>query len=213
MNKLALISLVAFALLSTSTFATGDAAKGKIKSVTCIACHGVDGNSVAPIFPKLAGQSESYLLKQLEDFKTHSRVDALMEGIVTPLSEADMANLAAYFAIQKSSKGVPASGALFALGQTIYRGGKRETGVTACIACHGPKGEGVPLAGFPALASQHAAYISKQLKLFRQHSINIQTGESKSSRVNDYEGMMVNFTKNLTNKEIDAVAAYISSLK
>jgi cytochrome c553 len=64
---------------------------------------------------------------------------------------------------------------------------KRETGVTACIACHGPKGEGVPLAGFPALASQHAAYISKQLKLFRQHSINIQTGESKSSRVNDYD--------------------------
>jgi cytochrome c553 len=213
MNKLALIFLAAFALLSTSTFATGDAVKGKAKSMPCSACHGADGNSIAPTFPKLAGQNERYLLKQLKDFKSHSRIDALMAGIVAPLSEADMADLATYFSTQKISKGVPVSDTLFTLGQTIYRGGKKEAGVTACIACHGPQGKGVPSAGFPALASQHSIYISKQLKLFRQHSINIQTGENKPSRKNDYEGMMINFAKNLTNKEIDAVSAYISSLE
>ncbi|WP_337925546.1 cytochrome c4 [Bathymodiolus thermophilus thioautotrophic gill symbiont] len=211
MNKLALIFLAAFALFSTSTFAAGDAVKGKAKSITCIGCHGADGNSVVPTFPKLAGQSEGYLLKQLKDFKSRARIDTVMAGIVAPLSEADMANLAAYFATQKTSKGVPVSNALFKLGRTLYRGGKKKSGVTACIACHGPKGRGIPSAGFPALASQHAAYLSKQLKLFRQHSFNIQTGETLPSRTNDYEGMMINFTKNLTSKEINAIAAYISS--
>ena len=99
-----------------------------------------------------------------------------------------------------------------ALGQKIYRGGKKETGVTACIACHGPQGKGIPAAGFPALSSQHAAYVSKQLKLFRQDSINAQTGVSNPSRTNDYEGMMINFTKSLTNAEIDAVSEYIAGL-
>ncbi|SMN12626.1 Cytochrome c4 [Bathymodiolus heckerae thiotrophic gill symbiont] len=212
MNRLALIFTMALVLVSTYTFATGDAAKGKIKSATCTGCHGVDGNAPAPVFPKLAGQNEGYLFKQLKEFKSKSRVDSVMAGIVAPLTEADMANLAAYYASQKVSKGVSASGALFALGQKIYRGGKKATDVTACIACHGPKGRGVPSAGFPALASQHAMYVSKQLKLFRQYSINLQTGENKPNRTNDYEGMMINFTKNLTNQEIDAVAAYISGL-
>ena len=136
-----------------------------------------------------------------------------MAGMVAPLTKADIANLAAYYASQKVSSGVPATGDALVLGQKIYRGGKKSTDVTACIACHGPQGKGVPSAGFPALASQHSMYIAKQLKLFRQYSINLQTGENKPSRTNDYEGMMINFTKNLTNKEIDAVSAYISGLK
>ncbi len=212
MNKLALIFTAAFILISTQSFAVGDATKGKAKSVTCIACHGVDGNALASTFPKLAGQNEGYLLKQLKEFKSSSRVDSVMTGMVASLTGADMENLATYYASQKVSKGVPATGATFALGQKIYRGGKKAIDVTACIACHGPTGKGIPSAGFPALASQHAPYVSKQLKLFRQHSINLQTGENKPSRTNDYEGMMINFTKNLTNKEIDAVAAYISGL-
>ncbi|SFV86203.1 Cytochrome c4 [hydrothermal vent metagenome] len=213
MNKLVLIFTLTLALISTQSLATGDAEQGKAKSVTCIGCHGVDGNSVVPTFPKLAGQSEAYLLKQLKEFKSNSRVDGVMSGIVAPLSETDMANLAAYYAGQKTSPGILATGDTFTLGQKIYRGGKKSTGVTACIACHGPRGKGVPSAGFPILTSQHALYVSKQLKLFRQHSINLQTGETKPSRTNDYEGMMVSFTKNLTNKEIDAVSAYISGLK
>jgi cytochrome c553 len=212
MNKLALIFTATLVLISTHTFAAGDAALGQTKAATCIGCHGVNGNSVVPSFPKLAGQSEDYLLKQLQDFKSSARIDGMMAGIVAPLTDADMANLAAYYAAQAVSQGVAKKDANIALGQKIYRGGKKETGVTACIACHGPQGKGIPAAGFPALSSQHAAYVSKQLKLFRQDSINAQTGVSNPSRTNDYEGMMINFTKSLTNAEIDAVSEYIAGL-
>lgn len=212
MNKLALIFTTILVLISIQSFAGGDVAKGKAKSVTCIGCHGVDGNSLVPSFPKIAGQNEDYLLKELKDFKTGVRIDSVMLGIVAPLTDTDIANLAAYYASQKVSRGMVNPSSDIALGQEIYRGGKKSTGVTACIACHGPRGKGIPSAGFPALAAQHAMYTAKQLRLFRQYSINAQTGESKPSRANDYEGMMINFTKSLTNKEIDAVSAYISSL-
>jgi cytochrome c553 len=212
MNKLVLIFTAVLALASTHTLAAGDAALGQAKAATCIGCHGVNGNSVVPSFPKLAGQSEGYLLKQLQDFKSGARVDGMMAGIVAPLTDADMANLAAYYATQTVSQGVAKKDANIALGEKIYRGGKKETSVTACIACHGPQGSGIPAAGFPALSSQHSAYVSKQLKLFRQDSINAQTGVSNPSRANDFEGMMINFTKSLTNAEIDAVSEYIAGL-
>ncbi len=211
MNKLTLIFTIALAFISAQSFAA-DAAKGKTKSVTCIGCHGVDGNALAPTFPKIAGQSEDYLLKQLKDFKSGARIDPIMKGIITPLTEEDMADLSAYYAAQKVSKGAAMPGANLELGERIYRGGKQATGVTACIACHGPAGEGIPSAGFPALAAQHSMYTAKQLKAFRQHSINAQTGAVMPSRTNDFEGMMINFTKSLTNAEIDAVSAYVSNL-
>ncbi len=212
MNKLICIFATAITLISTQTFALGNVAEGKAKAITCIGCHGVGGNSVVPAFPKLAGQNEDYLLKQLQDFKSGARVDAIMLSIVAPLSDADMANLAAYYAAQKTTIGTTKEGANIALGQSIYRGGKKASNVTACIACHGPQGKGIPSAGFPALASQHASYIVKQLKDFRQDSINMQTGDTKPSRANDFEGVMINFTKSLTNAEIDAVAQYIAGL-
>ncbi len=212
MNKLALVFSAALALVSTHTLAAGDVALGQEKAATCIGCHGVNGNSMLPIFPKLAGQSEAYLLKQLREFKTHDRTDATMAGMVAPLTDADMENISAYYAAQKVTPGTTKPGANIALGEKIYRGGKKNTGVTACIACHGPKGKGIPAAGFPVLSSQHAAYTAKQLKLFRQDSINAQTGASAPSRTNDYEGMMINFTKSLTNEEIDAVSEYIAGL-
>jgi cytochrome c553 len=211
-NKLALIFTAVLALASTHTLAAGDAALGQTKSATCIGCHGVSGNSVVPSFPKLAGQSQAYLLKQLREFKTHDRTDATMAGMVAPLTDTDMQNIAAYYALQTVTPGVAKKDANIALGEKIYRGGKKSTGTTACIACHGPQGKGIPAAGFPALGSQHAAYVAKQLKLFRQDSINAQTGSTKPSRANDYEGMMINFTKSLTNTEIDAVSEYIAGL-
>ncbi|HIM58443.1 MAG TPA: c-type cytochrome [Gammaproteobacteria bacterium] len=213
MNKLVLIFSAALALASTHTLAASDIALGQAKSATCIGCHGVNGNSVVPIFPKLAGQSEAYLLKQLREFKTSDRIDATMAGMVAVLTDADMQNIAAYYAAQSTTPGAPKKDANIALGEKIYRGGKKDTSVTACIACHGPQGKGIPLAGFPVLSSQHAAYIVKQLKLFRQDSINAQTGATKPSRSNDYEGMMINFTKSLTNVEIDAVSEYIAGLR
>lgn len=212
MNKLALVFSTVLALVSTHTLAAGDIAIGQAKAATCIGCHGVNGNSVVPSFPKLAGQSEDYLLKELKDFKSGARIDAMMAGIVAALSESDMQNIAAYYAAQKTTPGVARQDANLALGQKIYRGGKKDTGVTACIACHGPQGKGIPAAGFPVLSSQHAVYVAKQLKLFRQDSINAQTGANEPSRANDYEGMMINFTKSLTNAEIDAVSEYIAGL-
>jgi len=212
MNKLTLAFIAVLTLASTLAIAAGDAAKGQAKAATCIGCHGVNGNSVVPSFPKLAGQSEAYLLKQLRDFKSGARTDAMMAGMVAPLTDTDMANLSAYYAAQTVTQGVAKKDANIALGEKIYRGGKKDTGVTACIACHGPQGKGIPSAGFPALSSQHATYVVKQLKAFRQDSINAQTGDSQPSRTNDYEGMMINFTKSLTNAEIDAVSEYIAGL-
>jgi len=212
MNKLALIFTATLAFISVNTFAAGDVAKGKVKSVTCTACHAVDGNSMVPNFPKLAGQGEGYLFKQLKDFKSAERKDGLMAGIVAALSTDDMANLAAYFSKQSVAQGVASKTANIALGERLYRGGDKTRGVTACIACHGPKGAGIPSAGFPALASQHAAYTIKQLKDFRQVSINAQTNAKTPSRTNDNRKMMTAITKSLTNAEIEALAQYVAGL-
>ncbi len=214
MNKLASIFIIAIAFTSINVSASGDVAKGKVTSATCVACHGVQGNSVVTTFPKLAGQGEGYLLKQLQDFKSNARQDAIMKGTVAPLTKDDMANLAAYFSKQTITQSVASTStsANIALGEQLYRGGNKDKGVTACIACHGPTGAGIPSAKFPALASQHATYIIKQLIAFRQDAHNVQMGANAPERNNDYEGMMRNITKHLSNKEIEAVSQYISGL-
>jgi cytochrome c553 len=212
MNKLALIFMVALAFISTHASAAGDAAKGKAKSTTCTACHGVNGNSMVPNFPKLAGQGESYLLKQLQDFKANERQDGLMAGIVATLTLDDMADLSAYFSKQSIARGAASKTADIDLGERLYRGGDRDRSITACIACHGPEGAGIPSAGFPALASQHAAYTVKQLKGFRQVSINIKTGSKDPARNNDNRKMMISFAKSLNNAEIEALSQYIAGL-
>ncbi|MDB3893761.1 cytochrome c4 [Candidatus Thioglobus sp.] len=212
MNKLVLIFSMALAFISTNTLASGDAAKGKAKSVTCIACHGANGNSMVPIFPKLAGQGENYSLKQLKDFKSGKRQNGLMAGIAAGLSEQDMSDLAAYFSQQTISKNVANKSANIALGEKLYRGGDKERGITACIACHGSKGAGIPSAGFPAIASQHASYTAKQLKEFRQVSINTLTDAKTLARDNDDRKMMIAFTKDLNNIEIEALSQYIAGL-
>ena len=212
MNKLALIFATALALVSTHTFAAGDAAKGKAKSATCTACHGANGNSMVPNFPKLAGQGEQYLFKQLKDFKSNERQDGLMAGIVAALTPEDMADLSAHFSKQTIAQGVASKAANIALGEKLYRGGDKSRGIAACMACHGPQGAGIPSAGFPALASQHAAYTAKQLKDFRQVAINTQTDAKTPARTNDNRKMMTAFAKSLTNAEIDALAQYIAGL-
>jgi cytochrome c553 len=212
MNKLVLIFVTALMLSSTHTFAEGDANKGKIKSATCVACHGANGNSMVPNFPKIAGQGEKYLLKQLKDFKSNKRQNALMAGIVAGLSAEDMQDLSAYFSQQKITQGVASKTADIALGEKLYRGGDKARGIAACMACHGPQGAGIPSAGFPALASQHATYTAQQLKDFRQVAINAQTDAKAPARMNDDRKMMVAFAKSLTNKEIEALAQYIAGL-
>ncbi len=196
----ALIPLLAFVVISTPALAGGDAAAGKAKAQACFACHGVNGNSSTPTFPSLAGQHASYLAKQLADFKSGKRQNALMAGQVAALSPQDMADLAAFFAEQKPVPG-SADETKVALGEKVYRGGNKESGVSACMACHSPTGAGNPPARFPMLSGQHAAYTVTQLKAFR-----------KGERANDPGKMMQNIAAHMSDKEIDAVASYIQGL-
>ena len=179
----------------------GNAEAGKTKSATCAACHGADGNSVNPEWPKLAGQHPSYIAKHLANFKEDARVNPSMSPMAKPLSEQDMADLAAYFSSQAAKPG-EADQTKVALGEQMYKGGNNATGVAACAACHGPTGAGNPASNFPSLSGQHATYIKNQLNAFR-----------KGERANDAGKMMRNVAAKMTDAEIEAVAEYIAGLK
>lgn len=179
----------------------GNAEAGKTKSASCAACHGADGNSTNPEWPKLAGQHASYIMKQLANFKEDKRVNAIMSPMAKPLSEQEVADLAAYFASQPKKLG-EADQSKVALGEQVYKGGNNATGVAACAACHGPTGTGNPAANFPALSGQQTTYVKNQLNAFR-----------KGERANDAGKMMQNVAAGMTDAEIDAVAEYIAGLK
>ncbi|MEH6491707.1 c-type cytochrome [Halopseudomonas sp.] len=202
MNKL-LVSLVLTLGVAASAHAVqGDAEAGQGKVAVCGACHGADGNSPAPNFPKLAGQGERYLLKQLTDIKEGRRNVVEMTGLLTDLDEQDLADIAAYFSSQTQTMGV-ADPALAERGEAIYRGGDLETGLPACTGCHSPTGKGNPPAGFPHLAGQHATYTAKQLTDFRE-----------GDRTNDGDAaIMRTVASRLSNKDIAAVASYIEGLR
>jgi cytochrome c553 len=201
MKNVANLLLAATLLLAGHSFAQeGDAAAGQAKSALCATCHGADGNSELAMNPKLAGQSEKYLYKQLQNYKSGARVNATMAAMVTSLSDQDMADLAAYFSSQTPTMG-GADPDKIELGAAIYRGGNKELGVAACMACHGPSGAGNDPAGFPSLAGQHAEYTLQQLKYFR-------SGE----RANDAGAMMRSVVERLTDPELEALASYISGL-
>jgi cytochrome c553 len=182
--------------------AKGDATKAqKIVSDVCAACHNSDGNSGNPTYPSLAGQSPEYIAKQLHEFKTGARKNAIMAPNVTNLSDADMLNLAAYFSAQQPKLRQAKDAGLIADGQKIYKGGNAGSGVPACASCHGPSGAGIP-AQFPRLAGQHAKYVQSQLKNFRS-----------GDRANDGGKMMQVIARKLTDQEIKAVAEYVNGLR
>lgn len=192
--------LVALAGVHTVA-AAGDAQAGKDKAQVCAACHGADGNSLNPLWPSLAGQHAAYTSKQLADFKAgETRMDPVMAEQVKNLSPEDMADLGAHFATLTPAGGFVSEEQL-ALGQRIYRGGNQETGVPACIACHGPNGAGDPMAGVPALTGQRVPYTVKQLNAFRG-------GERK----NDTNGSMRDASRFLSDADIQAVSEYIAGL-
>lgn len=184
-----------------------DPAKGQvIATQVCVACHGADGNSVAPANPKIAGQFAEYIHKQLVNFKPQAgkkaeRENAVMAGMVANLSPDDMKNLAAYFAGQKLKPAAAKDKALAAAGQKLWRGGNVATGVPACAGCHGPDGSGIP-AQYPRIAGQYSEYIEAQLKSF-------QAGQ----RANDFNGMMRGVAARMTDKEMKAVAEYAAGLR
>lgn len=183
-----------------------DLAKGqKIATEVCAACHGVDGNSTAPVNPKLAGQHSDYLYKQLQNFKpkagakTAERSSAIMAGFVATLSDADLRNVSAYYAGQKLKPSAAKSKDTVEQGQRIYRGGIASKAVAACSGCHSPNGAGIP-AQFPRLAGQYAEYTESQLVAFRQ-------GTRKNS------SQMSSIAAQMSDSEIKAVSDYIAGLR
>jgi cytochrome c553 len=178
----------------------GDPQAGQQKAAQCAACHGADGNSASPQFPKLAGQDPAYLVKELHDFKSGARKNAIMNGMAAGLSDQDIENLAAWFASQKIKPGA-ANPKLVAAGRALYMGGDQSKGIPACAACHGPTGAGMGPAAWPRLAGQHAEYLVSQLKAWRS-----------GSRANDPHAMMRTVAKNMTDQQIEAVASYLQGL-
>lgn len=206
MKRVTLVSALILGLFGSAAMASdgplaGDAAKGKTKAAACGACHGADGNSANGEWPKLAGQHASYIAAQLHDYKDGTRKNPIMAGQAAMLSDQDILDVAAYFAEQNLKPGV-ANPDLANKAEPIYRGGNAESGVTACTACHGPKGLGNEAAAYPHISGQHAAYTTAQLKAYRN-------GERAGT---DAAKMMSQVAAGLSDADIEALASYLSGL-
>lgn len=189
-----------------SSMAWGQDKAPAVAGQVCAACHAPDGNSIAPVNPKIAGQGAEYLHKQLRDFKAQQgkpplRESAVMNGMVANLSEADMKGLAAYYAGQALKPAAAADKELATLGQKLWRGGDSAHGIPACAGCHGPAGAGIP-AQFPRLAGQYADYLAVQLTAFRE-----------GKRTNDVNSVMRGVAAHMNDRQIRAVAEYAAGLR
>ena len=180
--------------------ASGDAEAGKTASATCGACHGANGVASIKTNPNLAGQGAPYLLKQLMEFKSGVRQNAIMLGMVAALDEKTMADLAAYFASQPAAEGISEAENL-ELGRNIYQGGISSVGIPACMSCHGPAGAGNDAAKFPRVSGQNAEYTVAALQNFRS-----------GARANDPNKMMQLVAHRLSDTEISALANYLQGL-
>jgi len=179
----------------------GDAQAGQAKTATCAACHGMDGNPASSQYPKLAGQHENYIVRQVGLFKGHQRDSAVMMGFVMTLSEQDIHDIGAYFASKTSLPGI-SDAKLVARGEALYRGGDK-SGVPACMACHGPDGRGNPGTGYPQLAGQYADYVTLKLKDWR---------DGKTWGDDDRAKIMPAVVKGMSDSDIAALASYIEGL-
>lgn len=184
--------------------AKGDPNAGKAKSEVCVACHGIDGNSVNPIWPKIADEPEKYLVHQLMEYRKGpqgKRFDPTMFGMTQNLTDQDILDIAAFYASQKATENKSNPKGM-ELGQKIYRGGDLARGIPACgPSCHGMRGEGLELAGIPKLSGQQLDYTIDQLKKFRA-----------GVRADDANGIMRDIAKRMTDEEIEAVSNYAAGL-
>jgi len=196
------IATALMTLFTAAAMAAGDPEAGQSKAGVCAACHGMDGNSQVTQWPKIAGQHESYLARQTRMVRDQQRDVAQMYPIVMNLSDADIADIAAWYASQTIKPGV-ADETLVEQGRELYHGGNADTGVPACMACHGPSGNGIPGAGFPMVRAQHADYTADRLRRYR-------AGETNQD--DPYSQIMAGVSENLSDAEIEAVSSYIEGL-
>jgi cytochrome c553 len=195
------LSLVVAAGLVSEVDAAGNKEAGQAKSITCVACHGIDGNSANPEWPSIAGQHAAYTVRQLAAFRDGQRQNVLMSPMAAGLSDEDMADLGAYYAAQ-TIRGGETDPAKLELGRRVYRSGDLGAKVTSCAGCHGPSGRGNEPAGYASLQGQHATYVAAQLRAYK-----------KGERTTDPNQMMRDVARLLSDEEIDAVAAYIQGLR
>lgn len=195
------------ALTAAATIAAGpaplvakpDLVKGEASFAVCSGCHAADGNSVIPGNPKLSQQHPEYIVKQLTEYKSGKRANAIMQGLASALSEEDMRNIAYWVTTKKVKPGFASDKALAAQGERIFRGGIAERGITACAGCHGPTGAGIP-AQYPRIGGQHGEYTAAQLTYFRD-----------GIRKNNLQ--MTQVAAKLNDREIKALADYIAGLR
>lgn len=199
-------SFVLAALMAAPVFANEAAAPAKIdvargqelSTTVCVACHANDGTRGISANPILQGQHPEYLVKQLTEFKSGKRANAVMAGMAAMLSESDMKSVAAFYAAKQAAPGAATNKDTVLLGEKIYRGGIAEKQVPACAGCHSPSGAGIP-AQYPRLAGQHAEYVESQMNGFRA-----------GTRTNSPQ--MLSISARLSDKEIKAVADYVQGL-
>jgi cytochrome c553 len=212
-NTFALIhALAAIALLPLSAHAEslvdGSIDAGKAKSITCSACHGAAGNSVAPAWPNIAGQNATYIVASLKAFQAGengkaTRSDPLMTSMAMPLSGEDIRDLAVYFESLPTAASSVQDASSVARAESLYRGGNMQSKAAACLACHGPTGRGNPAATYPALQGQHATYTAKQL---RDYASETRTSDGKTRIMRD-------IAARLSEDDIVAIASYVQGLK
>ncbi len=182
---------------------------GKAKQIAgevCAACHGADGNSPVAANPNLAGQGAAYITRQLRNFKSQVRVNAIMQGMVANLSDADMVALGQFYAQQKPKLAGARDAVLAKAGQVLYRAGNADTGLPACSSCHSPDGAGIPR-NFPRLSGQHADYTAAQLQAFKAGERgNDQAGKDVQGKI------MWAVAQNLTAAQMKALAEYSAGL-
>lgn len=200
MKKLILAGLM---MLMAGTAIAGDAAVGKSKSAACGGCHGFDGNSPISMYPKLAGQNEAYIVNQLKAFKANTtRQNPIMMGMAAGVSDADAADIGAYYQAQSVKDAATFDESKIAAGRELYKGGNIQAGIPACQGCHGPTGAGTAGIGYPQVGGQYVDYTLAQLKAFKN-----------GSRSNDDKALMRSIVAKMSEKDMIAVAHYIASLK
>ena len=192
----------------------GDPKAGATKAGACAACHGLDGNSTDPQYPKIAGQHERYLWRQLHLFKTDQRLNPVMQAMAKPLTGQDMRDLGAYYATQAAKAGVAddtvikvgpnADRKFFQVGERLFRAGRPADKTAACIACHGPAGRGNPGPSYPSLGGQHASYTVARLQYFRSGGVS---GKDKEANT-----VMTEIARTLSDEDIQGLATYIEGL-
>jgi cytochrome c553 len=190
-------------------FAHGSAQNGATKSAVCSSCHGPNGNSSNPEWPRLAGQSAMYIAEQLRLFRAGTRNNPIMKPLAASLSDQDISDLAVYYEAQTVS-GLEADPSFWKAGSALYRRGDKARNIPACVACHGPVGRGNLAAGYPALRAQESVYVVKQLNDYasgaRYTGTNVAQQDPNSA-------MMLTIAKRLTPEDIRNVASYVQGMR